>query len=280
MDRMQYTSAALGDNAELVSRARKPAEVNIMGVRVCLATMSDYHQMIREAIETRRKVVITSQNLHGIYVYHRTPEVRALHAQAIPRVDGMSLVFIARVLGISMSREHRLTWVDWIHPFMEEVERRSWRLYYLGSEPGVAEQGIKRLRVAYPKLDIFGHHGHFDSTLGGRENEQVLEDIANVRPDILLVGMGMPRQEIWVYQNLSRLNVSAILTCGAAMDYLVGRIPTPPRWMGRVGLEWLYRLMSEPRRLGHRYLVEPWSLAGRFARDLWKYRFKNWGLRQ
>jgi N-acetylglucosaminyldiphosphoundecaprenol N-acetyl-beta-D-mannosaminyltransferase len=87
--------------------------------------------------------------------------------------------------------------------------------------------------------------------------------------------MGMPRQEIWVLNNLEKLHAKVILTCGACMDYIAGEIPTPPRWMGRVGLEWLYRLLSEPGRLWKRYLVEPWFLGGLLVRDLWELRIKR-----
>jgi N-acetylglucosaminyldiphosphoundecaprenol N-acetyl-beta-D-mannosaminyltransferase len=78
---------------------------------------------------------------------------------------------------------------------------------------------------------------------------------------VLIVGMGMPRQQHWTLDNAERLAVNVVSTCGAALDYVAGAIPTPPRWAGRAGLEWACRLAAEPRRLASRYLVEPWGLA-------------------
>jgi N-acetylglucosaminyldiphosphoundecaprenol N-acetyl-beta-D-mannosaminyltransferase len=101
-------------------------------------------------------------------------------------------------------------------------------------------------------------HGYFDP--GGEENERVLRAIEAFAPDVLLVGMGMPRQEHWIMDNLDRLGSTVLLPCGASIDYVAGEIPTPPRWAGRWGLEWLYRLLAEPGRLWKRYLIEPWFL--------------------
>src|SRR5690606_21110319 len=85
---------------------------------------------------------------------------------------------------------------------------------------------------------------------------------------ILIVGMGMPRQEIWVYENRSSLSATVILTAGACMDYIAGAVPVPPRWLGPIGLEWAYRLATNPRRLATRYLLEPWALAPRLVRAI------------
>ena len=90
----------------------------------------------------------------------------------------------------------------------------------------------------------------------------MLDEIAQFHTDILMVGMGMPRQEHWIVDHLDRIPAHAILTAGACMDYVAGVVATPPRWMGRAGLEWLYRLGSEPGRLWRRYLLEPWHVLG------------------
>jgi N-acetylglucosaminyldiphosphoundecaprenol N-acetyl-beta-D-mannosaminyltransferase len=99
-------------------------------------------------------------------------------------------------------------------------------------------------------------HGYFDPA--GEANESVLEEIRRFAPEVVMIGMGMPRQEQWIADNINSLGSAVVLPCGAAIDYVAGEIPTPPRWAGRWGLEWLYRLLAEPGRLWKRYLVEPW----------------------
>ena len=245
-----------------------PRAYELLGVRVYPLTVSELHELIASAVDNQGRVVITSQNLHGVYLYHRSEKMRALHERSLPRIDGMSLVMMGRLLGHRMAPEHRVTWVDWIGPLMDEAVRRGWRIFYLGSKPDVVERGARVLKHRHAGLQLAVRHGYFDTTPGSAENADVLDSIARFQPHILMVGMGMPRQESWIYDNLDYLDVNAILTCGAAMDYVAGVIRTPPRWMGRVGLEWLYRLLSEPRRLGVRYLVEPWFLAPLLIRDL------------
>jgi N-acetylglucosaminyldiphosphoundecaprenol N-acetyl-beta-D-mannosaminyltransferase len=92
--------------------------------------------------------------------------------------------------------------------------------------------------------------------------------INTYKPHILLVGMGMPRQEHWIIDAFDRLDVNVVLSCGACLDYIAGVLPVAPRWMGRTGLEWLHRLASEPSRLWKRYLIEPWPILGRLCYDI------------
>lgn len=99
------------------------------------------------------------------------------------------------------------------------------------------------------------------------EEAAVVTAVNKFAPHVLMVGMGMPRQEAWVVRNVDKIDARAILTCGACMDYRAGVTVTPPRWAGRVGLEWLFRLVREPRRLAVRYLIEPWPVLWRFLRE-------------
>lgn len=271
-ERLVGGERAVEDSLLGIPPAVPAPECELLGVRVSPMTMDEIHTAIRQTIARDGKLVVVSQNLHGVFVYHRNEKMRALHARAIPRIDGMSLVMAGRILGLPLRREHRITWMDWIDPLMSEAVRNGWRVFYLGSRPDVMARGIEVLRGRHPGLEITGRDGYFDASAGSEGNESVLDDIARARPHILMVGMGMPRQEAWVHDNLERIEANVILTCGAAIDYVAGMIPTPPRWMGQVGLEWLYRLASEPRRLGYRYLVEPWYLGGLFLRDLWTKR--------
>ncbi len=127
---------------------------------------------------------------------------------------------------------------------------RGWRVFHLGSSKACAEKGRAQLRKLYPALQIEVSEGYFDARYGSSENEALLERINAYGPDLLMVGMGMPRQEFWTQENYARLKAHVILSStGAAFDYVAGAVPTPPRWSGQLGLEWVFRLAHEPRRL-------------------------------
>jgi N-acetylglucosaminyldiphosphoundecaprenol N-acetyl-beta-D-mannosaminyltransferase len=120
----------------------------------------------------------------------------------------------------------------------------------------VADKAAANLKARYPDLRIVGtHHGYFDKTQGCAENEAVIEQINTVKPNILIVGFGMPLQERWLMENWDRIDANVALTGGAVFDYVSGELRRAPRWMTENGLEWLGRLIIEPRRLWKRYLI-------------------------
>jgi len=239
---------------------KKPS-YNFIGIWVNALSIPDLNELITKAIARKQRWIIAHHNLHSIYLYHQNSKMRVFYAKAdYTHVDGMSLVLLGRLFGLPLKRKHRVTYADWTIPLMAEATQQGWRVFYLGSKPGVAEQGARILQDRFPSLQIATTHGYFDARPDSQENQAVLQAINGYQPHVLMVGMGMPRQEHWVLDNLERLSTNTILMAGAAIDYVAGVVPTPPRWAGRFGLEWLFRLVTEPRRLWRRYLVEPWYL--------------------
>lgn len=238
--------------------------------------MPQLNVLIRTAIAQGRRLIIANHNLHSLYLVHHNVSMQAFYTQAdCVHVDGMGIIALARMMGHRLERDHRITYVDWIRPLMSEAAGSSWRVFYLGSKPGVAEAGARVLRSQFPALTLETAHGYFDMRPGSLDNRKILEAIDHFRPHVLMVGMGMPRQECWVDENLARIAANVILTSGAAMDYVAGVVPTPPRWAGHLGLEWLFRLCAEPRRLWKRYLIEPWYLAALLAKSYLALNFKQ-----
>jgi len=216
--------------------------------------------------------VIGHHNLHSVYLARRDPHMQAFYRLARwVHIDGMPLVFVGRLIGHPLGRAHRVTYVDWSESLLGLAANNGWRVFFLGSSAETVRRGVEAIRARHP-LELEAHHGYFNVAPGSRENERVLARIEEFEPDLLLVGMGMPRQERWVVENHDRIRARVIITCGAMMDYLAGAVPTPPRWLGAFGLEWVFRLVHEPRRLFARYLVEPWFLVGPFVRDIWRHR--------
>lgn len=247
-------------------------DFTFMGVRVNSFTLETLTSFVEHAVALRCKAIIANHNLHSLALMGKHPKMAHFYdAAAAVHIDGMALVLIGRLLGLPVQRVNRITYVDWMPHLMAVAAGKKWRICYVGSKPGVAQTSATVLRNRFKGLDIAVHHGYFDVRSGG-ENGAVLDYILASDPAVLMVGMGMPRQEEWILDNLDNLPDTLILPCGAALDYAAGIVPTPPRWAGWLGIEWVCRLMAEPRRMGYRYLAEPWSLVLPFAQEFYKRR--------
>lgn len=246
-----------------------PRSVTIMGERVTPLTPEAWLEAVAEAIAARERRVFVSQNMHGMAVIKRDPSMRALHARAhVIRVDGMPLVWIARAAGRDVRRSQRAGFMDLMQPLMARAARSGWRVYVLAGRPGVAEHAARRLREEHADLQIATDDGYFDIAPGSAEARERIDGMRAFDPHVVLVGLGMPRQERFVHNHESSLPSTAILTCGAAFDYVAGAVPMCPRWLSALGLEWAFRLAAEPRRLARRYLIEPLSLLPHALRDV------------
>jgi len=244
-------------------------EISFLGLTLNPMSSPELTAVVEQGVLERRKWIITNHNLHSVYLFHRQPRLREFYKNAHwTFIDGMPLIALGKLYGYALEREQRVTLADWMHPLMEMAARKRWRVFNLGSPDGVAEKGAAALRRMYPGLQIEVSNGYFDARPGSSGNEEVVQRINAYKPDLLMVGMGMPRQEFWTLENYARLDAHVILASnGAAIDYVAGAVPTPPRWAGRLGLEWAFRLVSEPRRLFGRYLIEPWYILMLLAMD-------------
>ena len=148
------------------------------------------------------------------------------------------------------------------------MNRNGWRVMYVGGTQDVVDVARERLMARYPRARISGCNGYFDASPGSADNAALLKQITAFQPHILFVGMGMPRQEIWTLENHKAYGPAATFTVGGAFDYEAGVQKAAPRWMGPMGMEWLFRLMVDPQRLFSRYCVEPWSLVGLACHDV------------
>jgi N-acetylglucosaminyldiphosphoundecaprenol N-acetyl-beta-D-mannosaminyltransferase len=236
--------------------------VAFLGVTLQPRSMTEMNRLVEQGISERQRWIIANHNLHSLYLFHRHAKMREFYAGARwTHIDGMPLVALGRLYGYPLERRHRVTFADWTYPLMELAARKGWRVFHLGSSKGAAEKGAAELRRLYPGLQIEVSEGYFDARYGSSDNEAMLQRINAYAPDLLMVGMGMPRQEFWTQENFARLDAPVILSSvGAAFEYVAGAVPTPPRWSGRLGLEWAFRMAHDPTRLFKRYFIEPWYI--------------------
>jgi N-acetylglucosaminyldiphosphoundecaprenol N-acetyl-beta-D-mannosaminyltransferase len=192
-------------------------------------------------------------NAHVLNQSREIPSLRAALERAdLVYCDGYGVRLAAKALDAEIP--HRMTGADWIWHLAALCEAAGQSVYLLGSEPAVAAETGQRLGRWYPRLKVAGtHHGFFD--IGSPHDDRVVEDINARRPDIVLVGMGTPKQELWVEHNAARLDTDVLWTVGALFDYVSGRVPRAPGWLADNGLEWIFRLAIEPQRMWRRYLL-------------------------
>lgn len=243
--------------------------ITLLGEPVDLITPQQVMQRLEIWVETKTRSVIANHNLHSLYLIGRTPGMRRLYEVAdLIELDSTPLIHFARRLGYPAGPQHRCTYLDWRDDFWALANRKEWRVLYIGGADGVADEAARRLSARYPATTIKGLSGYFDATPGSAGNAAALAAIRDFAPDVLFVGMGMPRQELWIVDNMEALPAAPILPVGAAFDYEAGVQKAAPRWMGRLGVEWLFRLFADPKRLFARYCIEPWFLIGPALADL------------
>ena len=251
-------------------KARRQRErVSLLGQTVDLVRPEEVLHHVETWVDARRKVVIANHNLNSLALLQKEPRLQRFYDRAdLVEVDSTPLIYFAKLLGLQGKAFHRCTYLDWRDHFWSLVNRKGWRVMYIGGEPAVVEQARERLSSEFPNADIKVRNGFFVATPGSSDNAAVVAEVKAFDPHILFVGMGMPRQELWILDNLDALPDCAVFSVGAAFDYEAGEQKAAPRWMGRMGVEWLFRLVHDPRRLARRYLIEPWSLSHLIAADL------------
>ena len=260
-------------NAQTFSSTRPshsaPARVRILGGEVDLITPKEMLHLTDALVSAGGPAVIANHNAHSLALSRRSPAMQAFFADAdLVQIDSTPMILWGRLLGLPVERRHRSTYLDWRGDFWTLANARRWKVYYLGGAPGVAETACKRLAEIVPDVVFGWHDGYFDAAPGSDDNREVLAQLEAFDADILFVGMGMPRQEEWIAAHRDELTASVIFPVGAAFDYEAGVQTPAPRWMGRLGLEWVFRLATQPARLAHRYLIEPWALLPQALSDV------------
>jgi N-acetylglucosaminyldiphosphoundecaprenol N-acetyl-beta-D-mannosaminyltransferase len=245
-------------------RIAAPNSYNLFGSKVTLVTRDELLDTIAGSIAQAAPCIVASQNMHGLYVRTREEAFEKLHAldETVVHIDGMPIVLLCRLAGIPARPAHRSTLLEVIWPLLDLADAQGWRVFYLGARGETLERGIAAIRERYPKLSLASHHGYVDASNDGA----VVQTIRRFSPHLILVGMGMGRQERWILEHCRQIEPACYFTVGACLEYVSGTVRTPPRWMGRVGLEWLFRFAEHPRRFWFRYLIEPWFVLLHCAR--------------
>ena len=227
--------------------------VNVLGVGISVLNLRTALAAIAAAVRERRKGYICVTGVHGVMEAQDDDGFKKiLNAAFLCTPDGMPMVWAGKLDG---QREmSRVYGPDLMLDVCAWSETSGAKHFFYGGADGVAELLAQKLKEKFPKLQVAGTFTPPFRALNETEVKSLQAQISAAQPDILWVGLSTPKQEKFMAEFLPKLDVTLMLGVGAAFDFHTGRVAQAPRWMQRSGLEWFYRLCSEPRRLGKRYL--------------------------
>lgn len=236
--------------------------VDVLGVGVSAINMDIAVTEILRWVERREQHYVCVTGVHGVMESQADPELLAIHNRSgLTTPDGMPMVWAGKRAGADhMSRVYG---PDLMLELCARSAEAGWTHYFYGGKEGVPETLAERLTDRYPGLKVVGTYSPPFRNLTAEESAAIVDQINSANPDFVWVGLSTPKQERWMNDHVGRLTAPALLGVGAAFDMHAGLLPQAPGWMQQRGLEWLYRLIKEPRRLWRRYL-------GNNPRFMWK----------
>ena len=201
------------------------------------------------AIDERKQITFVCANPHSMVVAQKDPFFKtAIRNASLVVADGIGVTLMAKLVNVDLGP--RITGTDYFLSLMEALDvRGNGRVFFLGSSQEVLNKISERLKRDYPGLTLTGMISPPFRPCSSEENKRIIEAINSSSPDVLWVGMTAPKQEKWVEENKAKLNVPIIGSIGAVFDFYAGTYPRAPEWMCKIGIEWVYRLFKEPRRM-------------------------------
>lgn len=231
-------------------------EIDLLGVRINLVDRTEAVKKIVEFVRTRKQShYVCVANVHSVMTCRKSEKLKAaLNASLLTVADGMPLVWSARFLGRSV--KERVAGPDLMMDLLRISDQEGFAHYFYGSSEEVLTVLEKNLRERLPGVKIVGSLAPPFRSFTVEEDREIVEAINAAAPDILWVGLGAPKQELWMAEHHGRLKVPVMIGVGAAFDFHAGSKKRAPVWMQKSGLEWAWRLYQEPGRLWRRYLID------------------------
>ena len=225
----------------------------MLGVGISCVTLGTTVDIFDGWITSRALHYVCVTGMHGVMEAQTDSALKDIHNRSgLTTPDGMPMVWAGRRCGAKISRVYG---PDLMHAVLARANQLGWSNYFLGGAPGAIESLLESLRDAYPGLVVAGQACPPYRPLSPEEDASLVAQINAAAPDIVWIGLGTPKQERWMSEHRATLDAPVLVGVGAAFDLVSGRLAQAPQWMQRNGLEWLYRLRVEPRRLWRRYLL-------------------------
>jgi len=238
----------------------------VWGLPLARVSVEQTLDVVDRLIRRGEPSLVITANLHYAMLSHDDRRLAAVNRLAALLVaDGMPMIWYSRLTRRPLPE--RVAGADLIYLLSRQAAERGQRVFFLGGKPGVAAAAATKLSWMHPGLQVAGIEAPELESLSAREHDQLVERIREARPDLLFVAFGQPKGEIWLAENHRKLDVPVSIQVGASFDFVAGRATRAPHWVQRIGLEWLYRMGCEPKRLAPRYARDAWFLGKAIFRD-------------
>ena len=230
--------------------------VDLLGVHFHNVTLEEFLTHVDRIVAGRTPSYVVTPNIDHVVRLESDVEFQRAYAHAALVVcDSKPLMWAARLLGVTFRQ--KLSGSDLVHWLSRHASQHNYRLFLLGAAPGVTEKARDILASTYPGLSVVGCHSPpVGFERDNRETARIEALLAECRPDICFVALGSPKQEKWMASHVDSCGVPLMLGIGAGLDFVAGRFKRAPHWVQACGMEWLWRLCSDPRRLFKRYAID------------------------
>ena len=217
----------------------------ILGVPFDTYTMKEAADRVVEMLEENGQHIICTPNPEIVMEARKDRELMGiLKAADMVTPDGVGVVWASKYSPVTL--KERVSGYDLVLSIFERIRATEHTVYFFGGAPGVADQAAERMKAKYPGLKIVGvHNGYFNE----KEERNIISDIKRAHPSLLLIGLGSPKQEKWIYNNLRLTGAKAAIGIGGSFDVMSGNLKRAPKIFCRLGLEWFYRLITQPTRI-------------------------------
>ncbi len=247
------------DMNEITTKQREvdtPATLSLFGLQLTQVTLPEAVELVITAALDRRRGFVVTPNVNMLTLLPFEKDLRALCNQALFQfVDGWPIVWASRKL-YPVGLPERVAGSDVFPLICQSAEKLGLSLALFGAAPGVADEAARRLKVTYPKLKIVGSYcPPMEAEFSSSSNANMIAFCNQTRPDILLIGMGIPKQERWIATNIGQLDIGVALCFGGVIDFAAGKIKRSPPWVVKIGMEWLWRLFMSPKQYWRRTLL-------------------------
>ncbi len=237
------------------------SRIKFLNTEVDNLTMDEAIERIEQLILEKKPSYVVTPNVDHIVKLEDDEEFQNVYKEAdLILTDGMPLIWISNFKGIKI--KEKLSGSDLFPKVCDLASKKGYKVFLLGAAEGVAAKAAENLKDKYDGLNVVGTYSpSYGFEKNKEEIEKIIEMINTVKPDVLAVGLGAPKQEKFLYNYKNRLNVPVSLAIGASIDFEAGNINRAPKWMQSSGLEWFYRLCKEPKRMFKRYIIDDMKIA-------------------